>query len=165
MTEKGHKWKWHSELKKKKILGPCCQASKPGTCCLSLQVSIIFLTWMFSLSSLFCFVLGIHTRAAMKNKKSLESWRLLSCGWVQTVFHTQIEDNTNMLFKCDVTPSYKVNDKPHQPWAVLSNCGAVIAAHCTCKAGSVLWLHESKNFAGLVIQTNFLVAPLYDFVF
>jgi len=50
--------------------------------------------------------------------------------------------NTNIcLFKCAVTPSMSINNKPYSVWAaVLEDTvqepgGQIISAYCTCTAG------------------------------
>ena len=72
---------------------------------------------------------------AMANYKSLASYKLLQSGWVQTVHHHVQANGSCTVLKADVTPSFKVNDKPHHPWVALSKDGTVITAHCDCKAG------------------------------
>ena len=72
---------------------------------------------------------------AMANYKSLESYKLLQSGWVQTVYSCQPEKSGSRILKADVTPSFRVTDQPHHPWVALDLGGFVMTAHCDCKAG------------------------------
>ena len=78
--------------------------------------------------------LGPHTKEAMKAHKSLDSYKLVKAGWVQTVTHLKTSDQVTAL-RADVTPSFRVNDTPHHPWVAVSSDGSITAAHCDCKAG------------------------------
>lgn len=73
----------------------------------------------------------------MKNYKALDSYKLLESGWVQTVRHMIPDDTTLTVLRADVTPSFRVNEPPHHPWAAVTQRGDVVAAHCDCKAGYV----------------------------
>ena len=77
--------------------------------------------------------LGVFTREAMKNRRSLEAYQLFQSGWVGTVFILQCNKNT--VFKANVKPSQRVNAEPHHPWAAADKDGNIICAHCNCMAG------------------------------
>ncbi|KAI4798171.1 hypothetical protein KUCAC02_016807 [Chaenocephalus aceratus] len=70
----------------------------------------------------------------MKNYKALDSYQLLESGWLQTV---RPEDTTLTVLRADVTPSLRVEEPAHHPWAAVTQRGDVVAAHCDCKAGYV----------------------------
>ena len=72
----------------------------------------------------------------MKAFKSLDSYKLVQAGWVQTVFHMKSGGNAQVtILKADVIPSFRINDQPHHPWVAVAHDGSVVAAHCDCKAG------------------------------
>ncbi|KAK5882875.1 hypothetical protein CesoFtcFv8_021417 [Champsocephalus esox] len=77
----------------------------------------------------------------MTNYKALDSYRLLESGRVQTV---RPEDTTLTVLRADVTPSLRVEEPPHHPWAAVTPRGDVVAAHCDCQAG----LAESCSHIG-----------------
>ena len=66
---------------------------------------------------------GVFTQQTMRNFKSLEAYRFFQSGWVRTVYHRVYDDT--ILFRAEVTPSYRVNEEPHYPWIVLKLDGAV----------------------------------------
>ena len=76
----------------------------------------------------------------MRSFKGLASYKLLESGWVLKVTHVKPADTNITIFRADVVPSFRINDTPHHPWAVARDSGDIIAAHCDCKAGYVLWL-------------------------
>ncbi|KAI4824007.1 hypothetical protein KUCAC02_012553 [Chaenocephalus aceratus] len=90
----------------------------------------------------------------MKNYKALDSYKLLESGWVQTVRHMIPDDTTLTVLRADVTPSFRVNEPPHHPWAAVTQRGDVVAAHCDCKAG----LGEScSHIGGLLYKVEMIV--------
>ncbi|KAI4824945.1 hypothetical protein KUCAC02_020656 [Chaenocephalus aceratus] len=90
----------------------------------------------------------------MKNYKALDSYKLLESGWVQTVRHIIPDDTTLTVLRADVTPSFRVNEPPHHPWAAVTQRGDVVAAHCDCKAG----LGEScSHIGGLLYKVEMIV--------
>ncbi|XP_057306788.1 uncharacterized protein LOC130644983 isoform X2 [Hydractinia symbiolongicarpus] len=97
----------------------------------------------------------------MENYKSLEAHKFFVSGWVQTLFHMWLKPGY-FLAKCEVKPSYRTNDKPHQPWVALNQSGSVLAAHCSCMAGlgetcshvaATLYKIEAAVRLGLTTQT------------
>ena len=78
---------------------------------------------------------GVHTTEAMRNYKSLESWKLVDAGWVRTILHMKSPSTGNIILKADVTPSFRINNPPHHPWVAAAPDGTIITAHCDCKAG------------------------------
>ncbi|WAR07267.1 hypothetical protein MAR_017225, partial [Mya arenaria] len=54
----------------------------------------------------------------------------------QVLYHEVSKESTACLLKTKVTPSQRVNDKPHETWVCIDKKGGhVIRARCTCKAG------------------------------
>ena len=74
----------------------------------------------------------------MKNYKSLEAHNYFISGWVDTVHHIKTSTGS-VLFKANVKPSQRINDKPHHPWVIVQNDGSVLSAHCDCMAGYVYY--------------------------
>jgi len=74
----------------------------------------------------------------MRTYKSLEAYNFFVSGWVQTIFHIVV--NNHYIFKGNVRPSWRVNEKPHHPWVAMTTDAVVITAHCTCMAGYVYYL-------------------------
>ncbi|KAI4830936.1 hypothetical protein KUCAC02_002537 [Chaenocephalus aceratus] len=90
----------------------------------------------------------------MRNYKALDSYKLLESGWVQTVRHIIPDDTTLTVLRADVTPSFRMNEPPHHPWAAITQRGDVVAAHCDCKAG----LGESySHIGGLLYKVEMIV--------
>jgi hypothetical protein len=78
--------------------------------------------------------IGIYSYEAMENWRSLDAYKFFVSGWIQSVVHKKLISG-NIIFRADVKPSYRVNDKPHHPWVALTKDGPVAAAHCDCMAG------------------------------
>ncbi|WAQ94074.1 hypothetical protein MAR_006545, partial [Mya arenaria] len=74
---------------------------------------------------------------SLKAYKSLDGYNHFHCGHVQQVlYHEVSKESTACLLKTKVTPSQRVNDKPHETWVCIDiKGGHVISTHCTCKAG------------------------------
>lgn len=71
----------------------------------------------------------------MKNYRSLEAHIFFTDGWVQTAYHIKPEESDCTIFKTQVKPSYKVNEKCHNTWVAVRSDGNILAAHCDCMAG------------------------------
>lgn len=91
-------------------------------------------------------VLGVYTREAMENYKSLDAHIFFRSGWVQTVYHCKTEKG-NFVFRADGRPSFRVSEEPHHPWVATTDSGRVIAAHCDCMAG----LGETCSHVGALL--------------
>ena len=61
--------------------------------------------------------LGVFSNEAMENYKSLDAYRFFESGWVQTVYHISMD--CCIVFKADVTPSYRTTDDPHHAWVAV----------------------------------------------
>ena len=92
---------------------------------------------------------GVFTREAMKNRKSLEAYNQFISGWVRTIYAYKKNKKSNfMVLKAEVTPSQRLNEKPHEAWVALATSGATVAtAHCSCMAG----LGESCSHIGALL--------------
>ncbi|WAR00132.1 hypothetical protein MAR_024504 [Mya arenaria] len=80
---------------------------------------------------------GLYTAESLKAYKSLDGYNYFHCGHVQQVlYHELSKESTACLLKTKVTPTQRVNDKPHETWVCIDKKGGhVISAHCNCKAG------------------------------
>ena len=80
---------------------------------------------------------GEYTHESLKSFRSLEAWAYYESNFVQTVYFHQISDSSKVGYmKTKVTPSQRLNEKPHEPWILVHKVDSFIAAaHCTCKAG------------------------------
>ena len=52
-------------------------------------------------------------------------------GWIRTVYYRDI-GNENCILMAKVTPSQRINNKPHEAWIGVST---IITGHCSCMAG------------------------------
>ena len=107
---------------------------------------------------------GIYTKEALKAFKSLEGYDYFVSGHVQEVFLYEISpDSPVALLKGRVKPSQGLNDDPHKPtqnddphkpWILVDrHSGYIIAAHCTCKAGQVIYSYY-ECIEKLVMSAN-----------
>ncbi|KAJ4946588.1 hypothetical protein JOQ06_024252 [Pogonophryne albipinna] len=79
----------------------------------------------------------------MKNYKALDSYKLLESGWLQTVRHMIPDDTTLTVLRADVTPSFRVNEPPHHPWAAVTQRGDVVGLGESCShIGGLLYKVE-----------------------
>ncbi|XP_053404526.1 uncharacterized protein LOC123534786 [Mercenaria mercenaria] len=80
---------------------------------------------------------GSYTRESLKAYKSLDAYRFVISGHVQVIEYHDIGDNVPYCaVRAKVTPSQRITEKPHLPWAYLNKkTASVFCAHCTCQAG------------------------------
>ena len=64
---------------------------------------------------------GVFTKEAMQNRKSLEAHNQFVSGWVRTVYLYKNMKMPFTLMKAEVTPSQRLNEKPHNPWVAVNN--------------------------------------------
>ncbi len=89
-------------------------------------------------NNIFSPISGVFTGAMMCNFRSTEAWKLNADGWVGQIQSLNTDKNVT-LFKVEVTPSMKINEKPHIPWVAADSDGKILTAHCICKAGYVCY--------------------------
>ncbi len=80
---------------------------------------------------------GIYTHSSLKNYRSLEAHNFFTSGFVGVVLHHKLLSSDTYLFQCDVKPSWRVTEKPHQTWVPVKGAGTIVATHCNCMAGYV----------------------------
>jgi hypothetical protein len=80
---------------------------------------------------------GVYTKEAMQAYKSLDGYNFFVSGHVQACLYNEVtKDSSVCVMKTKVTPSQRIRDKSHEPWAIIhKTAGYVVSAHCTCKAG------------------------------
>ncbi len=95
-------------------------------------------------------------------------------GWVRTVLYHDTGKG-NCVLKAQVTPSQRLNDKPHEAWVGINKqtC-AIITGHCTCMAGYVdlliiyFYFHlivyyvVAVKYVHMWLQFSSRLKPLFD---
>ncbi|KAK0134969.1 Protein YNG1 [Merluccius polli] len=75
-----------------------------------------------------------YTHEVYSNFKSVQQGQVFfTDGWVQDLEIVKVGQKTVISSK--VNHSMRLSQKPLQPWVILSACGEVESAHCTCMAG------------------------------
>lgn len=88
--------------------------------------------------------------------KLRKAYSFFGSGFVDKIFTKKI--NQNVLIRSSVTPSQKINEKPHKLWILFASDSSVMTAFCTCTAGhskccnhvaAVLYKVEFANEKGI----------------
>ena len=90
---------------------------------------------------IFCYFIdrpGVYTKQQLLQWKSLEAYNYFMSGHVRTVLLWAV-NATSCIVKALVNPSQRSPDSAHHAWVAMKKDGQIMAAHCTCMAGSV-WL-------------------------
>ncbi|XP_041931412.1 uncharacterized protein LOC121695012 [Alosa sapidissima] len=75
-----------------------------------------------------------YTHEVFSNFKSLQQAQVFfTDGWVQDLEMVKVGQKT--VVRSKVNHSMRLSQKPLQPWVILTACGEVESAHCTCMAG------------------------------
>jgi len=93
---------------------------------------------------------GVYTAENMKAYKSFDGYNFFTCGKVKPVLYYTNEESVACILRSTVQPSQShLNDKKswHHPWVLVNkSTRSIIAAHCTCKTGWVMFVCPYKIY-------------------